>query len=157
MGRKSKSQNNIVLWVLLSVLLVCFISIAFLFYKYFYAGTSSTKYGDRLEEIEKYPLSDTLEEDIKSLYTETTSINKIAVKTQGRIIYITLDFKESIKVTEAQDLAIKSLEKIGEENLSYYDVQFLLSYSGEEENENFPVFGSKSATSLKVVWWGYEK
>ena len=152
MGRKSKSQNNIVLWVLLSVLLVCFISIAFLFYKYFYAGTSSTKYGDRLEEIEKYPLSDTLEEDIKSLYTETTSINKIAVKTQGRIIYITLDFKESIKVTEAQDLAIKSLEKIGEENLSYYDVQFLLSYSGEEENENFPVFGSKSATSLKVVW-----
>lgn len=152
MGRKSKSQNNIVLWVLLSVLLVCFISIAFLFYKYFYAGTSSTKYGDRLEEIEKYPLSDTLEEDIKSLYTETTSINKVTVKTQGRIIYITLDFKESIKVTEAQDLAIKSLEKIGEENLSYYDVQFLLSYSGEEENENFPVFGSKSATSLKVVW-----
>ena len=152
MGRKSKSQNNIVLWVLLSVLLVCFISIAFLFYKYFYAGTSSTKYGDRLEEIEKYPLSDTLEEDIKSLYTETTSINKVTVKTQGRIIYITLDFKKSIKVTEAQDLAIKSLEKIGEENLSYYDVQFLLSYSGEEENENFPVFGSKSATSLKVVW-----
>ena len=33
-----------------------------------------------------------------------------------------------------------------------YEVQYILTYSGEEENNNFPVFGSKNASSLKVVW-----
>ena len=37
-------------------------------------------------------------------------------------------------------------------NLTYYDVHFILTYSGEEENENFPLFGAKSSNSLKVVW-----
>ena len=59
---------------------------------------------------------------------------------------------ESIKVSEAQDIAVKALDKIGEENLKYYDVQFILTYSGTDENSNFPVFGSKSSSSLKVVW-----
>ena len=63
-----------------------------------------------------------------------------------------MDFKETLKVSDAESLAEKSLEKIGESNLTYYDVQFILTYSGEEENENFPVFGAKSSNSLKVVW-----
>ena len=55
-------------------------------------------------------------------------------------------------MSQAQDIAVKALEKIGEENVKYYDVQFILTYSGTESNENFPVFGSKSSSSLKVVW-----
>ena len=41
---------------------------------------------------------------------------------------------------------------MNKENLKYYDVQFILTYSGTDENSNFPVFGSKSSSSLKVVW-----
>ncbi len=145
-------QDYTVLFVLLGILLVCFISIGFLFYKYFYAGTSTSKYGDRLDDIDKYPLSATLKDDISSLYTEESSIEKVTTNVEGRIIYITIDFKESIKVAKAQELAIKSLEKIGEENLKYYEVQYLLEYTGEGENENFPIFGSKNYNSLKVVW-----
>ena len=62
-----------------------------------------------------------------------------------------------MKLNEAESLAEKSLDKIGENNLTYYDVQFILTYSGTEENKNFPVFGAKSSNSLKVVWWSNEK
>lgn len=155
--KKSKKNNRnkqdyTVLWVLLGILIVCFLSIGFLFYKYFYAGTSSSKYGDRLNDIDKYPLSKTLKDDIASLYTSESSVEKVTTNVEGRIIYITIDFKESIKVSKAEELAVKSLEKIGEDNLKYYEVQYLLEYTGEGENENFPVFGSKSSSSLKVVW-----
>ena len=74
------------------------------------------------------------------------------MNTEGRVIYVDIDFKESLKVNEAKSLAEKALEKIGENNLTYYDVHFILTYSGEEENENFPLFGAKSSNSLKVVW-----
>lgn len=152
MGKVRHNQDNRVLWVLLGILVICFLAIGILFYRYFYAGTSSSKYGERLDGIENYPLSETLEKDIQDLYKDNTEIDKVTVTNEGKIVYITINFTKSIKVTTAEDLAIKSLEKIGEKNLTYYDVQYILTYSGTEENTNFPVFGSKSASSLKVVW-----
>lgn len=152
MGKVRRNQDNRVLWVLLGILGVCFLAIGILFYRYFYAGTSSSKYGERLDGIENYPLSKTLEKDIQDLYKDNTEIDKVTVTNEGKIVYITINFTKSIKVTTAEDLAIKSLDKVGEKNLTYYDVQYILTYSGTEENANFPVFGSKSASSLKVVW-----
>lgn len=152
MSKNKRGKSNKVLLVLLGILAVCFISIGILFYKFFYAGTSGSKYGNRLNGIENYPLSKTLQDDIKSLYKDNSKVGEIKVTNEGRIIYISMNFKETLKVSDAESLAEKSLEKIGESNLTYYDVQFILTYSGEEENENFPVFGAKSSNSLKVVW-----
>ncbi len=150
--KKNKSGDTKIIVVLLLILVVCFVVIGFLFYKYFYSGTSSSKYGDRLEGIENYVLSDSLEEDIQSVYKDIKSVDKVKVTVEGKIIYINIAFKESIKVETAQAEAIKALDKIGENNLTFYDVQYILTYTGEEENENFPVFGAKSSSSLKVVW-----
>lgn len=152
MSKNKRGKSNKVLLVLLGILAVCFISIGILFYKFFYAGTSGSKYGNRLNGIENYPLSKTLQDDIKSLYKDNSKIGEIKVTNEGRVVYINMNFKETLKVSEAESLAEKALEKIGENNLTYYDVQFILTYSGEEENENFPVFGAKSSNSLKVVW-----
>lgn len=152
MGKNKKIRNNKVLLVLLGILLVCIIAIGILFYKFFYAGAGGSKYGNRLNGIENYPLSSNLQDEIKSLYSDNSKVGTIKVNTEGRVIYIDIDFKETLKVSEAESLAEKSLEKIGENNLTYYDVHFILTFSGEEENENFPVFGAKSSNSLKVVW-----
>ena len=152
MGKNKKIRNNKVLLVLLGILLVCIIAIGILFYKFFYAGAGGSKYGNRLNGIENYPLSSNLQDEIKSLYSDNSKVGTIKVNTEGRVIYIDIDFNETLKVSEAESLAEKSLEKIGENNLTYYDVHFILTYSGEEENENFPVFGAKSSNSLKVVW-----
>ncbi len=146
------SQDYIVLWVLLGILAVCFVIIGFIFFKNFYYGIGTDKYGDRLDGIESYPLSKTLNDDIASIYKDESSVGSVNIEVEGKIIYIIIDFKESIKVSEAEDLAIKSLDKIGEKNLTFYELQFILTYSGSEENENFPVFGSKNPNSLKVVW-----
>lgn len=149
---KRNLHNNKVLWVLLGILVICFLALGFGFYKYFYAGAGNNKYGDRLDDIDKYPLSDTLENDIKDTFNDDSEVNSVVVNVKGKVIYINIDFGKSIKVTQAQDIAVKSLDKIGENNLTYYDVHYILTYSGSEENDNFPVFGSKSSSSLKVVW-----
>ncbi len=149
---KSNRSENIVLAVLILILLASFAAIGFLFYKYFYAGASNNKYGDRLDGIENYPLSKSLESDIKGVFSSEKSINKVVVHVQGKIIYIDIDFSESVKIETAESLASKALEKIGETNLTFYDVQYILTYSGTEENTNFPIFGAKKSTSTKVVW-----
>lgn len=150
--KKKMSQDTKIILLLLGILLVCFIIIGLLFYKYFYAGTSSSNYGDRLDGIEKYVLDSNLESEIKSIYSDNTSVNTVKVNNKGKIIYINIDFKESLKVADAQSLAIKALDKIGENNLTFYEVQFILTCSSEDENKNYPVFGSKNSNSLKVIW-----
>lgn len=152
MSKRKSLQNNKVLWVLLGLLLVCFLVLGFGFYKYFYAGAGNNKYGDRLDDIDKYPLSKTLNDDVKSVFSDNAEVGKTTVDVKGKVIYINIDFSSSIKVSDAQEIAVKALDKIGEENLKYYDIQFILTYSGTDSNEGFPVFGSKSSSSLKVVW-----
>ena len=88
---KRRKQSNAILWVLIFILLVCFVAIGYVFYTYFYAGTSSTKYGNRLDDISNYPLPETLESDIKNLYKDETIISDVKYERQGRIIYIRLD------------------------------------------------------------------
>jgi len=126
--------------------------IGLLFFKYFYSGINTSKYGNRLDGIENYPLSNNLAGDIKSLYTEDDAVGEVVVNVEGKIIYINIDFVNTLKVDAAKNLAIKALDKVGEDNLTFYEVQFLLTYSGKEENSNFPIFGSKNSNSLKVVW-----
>ena len=149
MAKKKNKQDNIILLVLIGILVICFIIICLLFYKYFYAGISETKYGDRLDGIEQHVLKDNLADEIKKLYAEDKTVGEIKVNNQGKVIYINMDFVESVKVETAQSLAIKALDVIGEENLKYYEVQYIITC---KDNENFPIFGSKNANSLKVVW-----
>lgn len=152
MGKRKINQDNKIIWILLAIIIICFLVLGLGFYKYFYGGASSSKYGERLDGIDAHPLSENLEEEISSLYKDENTINKVSVDVKGRIIYIIIDFGKTLKVATAKDLAVKSITKIDENNLAYYDIQFILTYSGEEENSNFPVFGSKSASSLKAVW-----
>lgn len=149
-----RKQNNTVIWVLLGILLACFLLLGYGFYKYFYAGSGDNKYGDRLDDIDKHKLNSTLESDVSKLFESNENVNTVKLNVEGKIIYITIDFKKALKTTDAQALAIKALEPIGEENLTYYDVQFLLTYTSEvsEENSNFPIFGSKNSDNAKVVW-----
>ena len=149
---KSNGSNNTVFLVLIGVLVVCFVVIGILFYKYFYAGSGNSNYGERLIDIDKYPLSDSLENDIKSLYTNEKNISKVTVNTKGRIIYINMIFNAATKAADAETLASKALDKIGTENLTYYEVQYLLTYEGEGTVTNFPIFGSKGCNSLKISW-----
>ena len=149
---RSRKQENIVLASLIVILLICFGIIGFLFYKYFYAGAGNSKYGDRLDEISNYVLPDDLSSQISSLYTNEKSIDKVSVNVKGRIIYINMYFASAAKVDTVKTLATKALDKIGSENLTYYEVQFVIDYTGEEENSNFPIFGSKSVNNTKVVW-----
>ena len=109
MARKKYRQDNVILFVLIGILLVCFIAICILFYKYFYAGTSETKYGDRLEGIDKYVLNDNLTDEIKKIYAEDKTVGEIEVNVKGKVIYINMDFVESVKVETAKRSALKAL------------------------------------------------
>ena len=148
-----KLKKNKIFVVLLAIIIVGIIIIFYGLIKYFYLGSGQSNYGDRLQDIDKYELTDKQIKKVKELYKDTSSVGEITFDVHGRIIYIKMDFVENIKLDDAKSLAVKSLEALTEKIKSYYDIQYMLTAKTlEEEGSLFPTMGYKNSSSAQIDW-----
>ena len=138
-------NNNRVLFFLLTILLICFIAIVVVASTFFYSKSSS-EYGDRLVDINKHPISSEVKDSFKETVEKNKSVTNVTIKVIGRIIYVTINFDEKIKLENAQKLISDSLEVFGEDIMGYYDIDFIL------KSDNFVILGAKNAKSEEIAW-----
>ena len=69
-------KNNRVVFVLVIILIICFISIIGVTLTFFYSKDTST-YGNRLDNIEKYPVSNEFKASYKEKMLENENIKSI--------------------------------------------------------------------------------
>ena len=79
--------KNKVLIVLGIILIICFIAIIIVTVSYFFGGSESV-YGDRLEDIENYPIEDSFIDEYIANLEADEMINSVSFDVRGRIIYI---------------------------------------------------------------------
>ena len=151
---KNKFKNNKILLLLGGILVICFILILVALFKYFYGAVNNSKYGDRLDGISEYKLDKGLDEEIKDLYTED-EVDSVALKTSGKIIYLTINLSKVVTKESAKTLALKSLEKFSDDEKQYYDIQFIVTCTKEDNSEEtklYPIMGYKNSSSAVVSW-----
>lgn len=150
---KKLIKENKILLCLTLVIIVSLVLICVGLISYFY-GNNKDAYGDRLKDKEKYPISETIDEDIKSLYKD--EVTKVNVDIKGKIIYVLMDVKDGVSVIDSQGYAVKALEKFNAEELTYYDIQFLITCENEtvpkDEKSVYPIAGAKKATASQIIW-----
>lgn len=150
---KSKIKSNKIMLILLSIIVIGVILIFYGLIRYFYLGNGNNKYGNRTNDIEKYEISKKDKEKVVDLYDDISSVGKVEIDIKGKIIYITIDFVENIKLDDAKGLAVKSLEGFSDKVKSYYDMQFILTGNSlEEEGNLFPIMGSKNKNNSQIIW-----
>lgn len=125
-------------------------------------STGKTEYGDRLNGIEKIAKNVT-----KEIIEETKKIEQvedIKIRTQGKIIYTTIIYKEGTKLAKAKEIANDTLTKYDDEIKEDYDFGFFLKENipePEEEKEDnkkedvktgFVVAGTKHPQSKSISW-----
>jgi preprotein translocase subunit SecF len=149
---KKYLKENKTLAVLLIVAVVCIvISIALLF-KYFYFGNGGSKYGTRLEGIENVTISDESKNNtIKNLET-TEKVEKASMTINGKRIDIKIVFKSDATLTEAQNIALLSLDNFTEEEKAFYDFEFTIKQEASETTEGFLLMGAKNVNGTNLVW-----
>lgn len=116
-------------------------------------STGETEYGQRLNGLVKIDKSVT--ESIITSTKENSSVEDIKIRTQGKIIYITINFKKGTKIDKAKEIASKTLEKYNEEVISYYDFAYFIKENIPEENsetKGFVLSGSKHPNTQKISW-----
>lgn len=138
-------NKNRVLFVLIMILIVCFIAIICVALTFFYSKNTSP-YGTRLEKVDKYPITAKDKESYKDAVLNKEHVKKVSLNIKVRTIYIKIDFDNEISLDDAKKVAESSLDLISKKNLKYYDIEFILS------SDNFTIFGAKNAVIDHVSW-----
>ncbi|MBE6148019.1 MAG: hypothetical protein E7167_00705 [Firmicutes bacterium] len=138
-------KNNRVLFMLILILFICFIAIVVVALTFFYSKDVDS-YGSRLADIEKYPITSKVKSSYKETVLENEGVSKVSLNIKGRILYVHLEFDENVSLEDAKAIANNSIELFGEDNLSYYDIEFVL------KSDNFTILGAKNAIIDHVSW-----
>ena len=148
--RKSWNENR-VLFVLMTILVICLVVITFVVIDYF-LGTSKDKYGDRLDGIKKVGFTDKRIGEIEKKVKEDEKISKCEITQIGKMIYVTITFTDGITLVEAEGKAANTIELFNEKELKFYDVNYTLIQEKSENNEGFTIMGAKNVNGTALVW-----
>lgn len=120
-------------------------------------STGETEYGQRLKglvKIDKNVIREIVEEN-----QELEQVEEITIRTQGKIVYTTIIFKEGTKLDKAKEIANKTLTKYPEEAIKYYDFGYFLEEKvakpedeTKEPKEGFTVAGAKHPDTEGITW-----
>ena len=107
-------------------------------------------YGNRLENIEDYPLE-------KSLFTKINEemvkdkIKGLTHRIQGKIVNFTMTVADDVSINDAKSYGTKIVAYFSEEELSYYTIQIYIKKDDAALN-NFPIIGAKNPNKKEISW-----
>lgn len=145
-------KNNRIYIVLMSISLLCLLLIVGAFVFYFMAQLNTDSYGRRLVGKENILISNERKEATKKIFTDDEKVVNGSVLIQGKIIYIDVILNKGT-VSDAQSLAIKSLDVFTDDEKEFYDVSFtFIKEQSEESDPTFPIIGYKKSSNTIISW-----
>lgn len=144
-------QENKVFIVLFAVVVVCFVIVMFVLLKNFF-GTTANKYGDRLDGIDNVRITEDKQKEIKSKLEEKEKVETTSIAISGKSIYISIKFKDTASLAEAQSIAVSSLDEFSNEEKAFYDFEFTLLQDKTEKNDGFKIMGAKNVNGTNLTW-----
>lgn len=132
----------------MAISIFCIALIITAFVIYFIDQTKTDVYGNRLDGIENVEISSTHKDEIKSFIKENEIVEDVTINIQGKIIYMTVKLNDG-KKADAESLAIKSLEKLTEEEKDFYDINFIFE---KDDDDLFPIMGYKKSNATIISW-----
>ena len=150
-------EENKILLVLAIILLVCLVVLVGVALKYFY-GSSSSVYGNRLDITETVPMTEKTLNNVKSILKEDEKVSNVKASLKGRIDYLSITFVDDTKMADAKKIAEKALEGFSEEELSVYDIEFVIKSKitkEDDKNKSYTLIGARNANGKGLVWNNY--
>lgn len=142
-------KKNKILVSLLVIAIVFFAAIMIIIFSNLSIGNN--EYGNRLDNIEKYPISDEAINEIKTDISSYEKVTFVSYNLEGKLANFILTVDDSLEEETAKNYANKILENLSDDVKSYYDIQVLVD-SDNEESEVYPIIGYKHKTTDMFVW-----
>ena len=123
-------KKNKILVSLLVIAIVFFAAIMIIIFSNLSIGNN--EYGNRLDNIEKYPISDEAINEIKTDISSYEKVTSVSYNLEGKLANFILTVDDSLEEETAKNYANKILENLSDDVKSYYDIQVLVDSDNEE-------------------------
>lgn len=153
-GFKGFYKNNRVYVILMVVSVVCLLSILVGVIVYFAKQSSQNPYGDRLVRIENKEIKEDRLTELENVIKENELIKNVNVTVKGARINFLITLNKGVP-TDAENISVKILEKLSEEEKGLYDLLFQFESLDKGEDNVFPIEGYKKYSSSTISWTKY--
>lgn len=114
--------------------------------------SSGSKYGTRLNGIEKVELGDKYLKETEGKLKENEIVDKVQSNIKGRIINFVITVNKDTELKKAKELTTVIIESLEEDELEFYDIQVYLVEKDAGEETKYPKIGYKHKSSENFVW-----
>ncbi|MBO6145813.1 MAG: hypothetical protein J6O62_03350 [Bacilli bacterium] len=158
-----KNKRFIIFLILLVVFFICI----FFLRGVFFTGSGS-KYGNRLDGINKISFTDKDQKSITDSISADEKVSTAKIVIHGKIINVIFNVNKDVSVDDAKAIAQASLEKFSNEVKGFYDIQYMITNTEEvgeevqttnqdgstttEVKKKFPIMGYKNSNKDSIVW-----
>lgn len=142
-------KENRVMFVLAIVILICFLIIMGVMFKYFF-GTSSSSYGNRLDDISTLPFEE-VDKNKMIDYLSSEHTKKVSVDVKGKVIYVVAVFDETISLIDAQNKLVDSYQEMDGKYKKLYDFNVTVSQDPSQVDA-YTLMGAKNVSSDNFIW-----
>ena len=142
-------RNNRIYCILMGISFASIVLIILALLAHFIHQNTSNPYGNRLEDIKKYPVQENIDES-KAKTQENELVENVSVEIKGKIIWFVIKVKEDASLEDMQNVGTSTLQYFSQENLGYYDIHYLIQREGKKG-----YFGDKSASASTITWAKY--
>ena len=142
-------KNNRIYCILMGISFASIVLIILALLAHFIHQNTSNPYGNRLEDIKKYPVQENIDES-KTKTQENDLVESVNVEIKGKIIWFVIKVKVDASLEDMQNIGTSTLQYFSQENLGYYDIHYLIQREGKKG-----YFGDKSASASTITWAKY--
>lgn len=152
--KKFVKEHTLSFVFIIFCLIMIGIAIKVLFIMFY--GNDGDKYGDRLNDIEKYAIDETVSSKLESELSDLENVDSVTYRLSGKIINVIFNVKPEMDKNIAKEDALKVLDYFNGDELGYFDIQVYVKCeecTPQEDGTNiYPIIGYKKNTSESLVW-----
>lgn len=141
---KNLWKDNKVLMILGAILFVCLIAILVVVLTYF-IGSNKSKYGNRFDNMKTHITEKEQNEYIAAVEASSLT-DKVHFRVSNKTLYISVTFKDDIKIDDAKKVIEESLDKFSEDVKNTYDINYTI------KNSSYTLMGARNASGNGLSW-----
>lgn len=143
-------KNNLLTIFILIIFIVIMFVLAY-FKNLYWDNNDKAAYGNRLDGIENYQLTDSEIEKVKNNMKADEDVIEVEYRQEGRIINIRLKVKDTLTDDNARKMCSEFMKNFTEKQLSFFSVQFYV-YKDDATKKDFPIIGYKHYGNKNISW-----
>ena len=113
--------------------------------------STSNKYGNRLDGIDKVEIKKSSLKEIGKKIEENEKVKDATLHIEGKIIYFDIVYNNGTSVEDAKKIASDSMNNFKEKQLSFYDLEYVLM-EDKKDDKYFVIIGTKHSSKDSISW-----